>query len=132
MRGGLVTTDLAGCILTLNSPGAEILNSSIASLAGEPIESVFSGIAVDGRPDLTQPRREITWRDSDGQDRFLGLSVAPLTREQETVGYVYNFQDVTQLKRLEQEVQLKDRMAAIGRMAAAIAHEIRNPLASIA
>jgi two-component system sensor histidine kinase PilS (NtrC family) len=72
------------------------------------------------------------WRDPEGEDKFLGFSVAPLSRNDETVGYVYNFQDVTQLKRLEQELQLKDRMAAIGRMAAAIAHEIRNPLASIA
>jgi two-component system sensor histidine kinase PilS (NtrC family) len=81
---------------------------------------------------LTQVRREMIWRNPDGEPKFLGLSVAPLTRNNETVGYVYNFQDVTKLKRLEQELQLKDRMAAIGRMAAAIAHEIRNPLASIA
>ena len=60
------------------------------------------------------------------------MSVAPLSQNGKTVGYVYNFQDLTQLKQLEREIQLKDRMAALGRMAAAIAHEIRNPLASIA
>jgi two-component system, NtrC family, sensor histidine kinase PilS len=63
---------------------------------------------------------------------YLGFSIAPLTRNGAVDGYVYNFQDVTQLKQLQMEIQLKDRMAAIGRMAAAIAHEIRNPLASIA
>ena len=47
-------------------------------------------------------------------------------------GHVYFFQDLTELKRLEQEVQLKERMAALCRMASAIAHEIRNPLTSIA
>jgi two-component system sensor histidine kinase PilS (NtrC family) len=132
MRGGLVTTDLEGRVLTLNTPGAEILDLSFPALAGRPVESVFPGIAVDGRPDLSQPRREMAWRDPAGDGKFLGFSVAPLSRNGETVGYVYNFQDVTQLKRLEQELQLKDRMAALGRMAAAIAHEIRNPLASIA
>ncbi|MBI3933491.1 MAG: PAS domain-containing protein [Acidobacteria bacterium] len=132
MRGGLVTTDLEGRVLTLNTPGAEILNASFESLAGKPVESLFPGIATDGRPDLTQPRREIFWRDAAGEEKFLGFSVAPLGRSGETIGYVYNFQDVTLMKQLEREVQFKDRMAAIGRMAAAIAHEIRNPLASIA
>ena len=132
MRGGLVTTDLDGRVLMLNSPGAEILNTPFFSLAGRPVDSIFPGIAAEGRPDLSRPRREIVWKDPMGDEIFLGFSVAPLSRNGETVGYVYNFQDVTQLKRLEQEVQLKDRMAALGRMAAAIAHEIRNPLASIA
>jgi two-component system sensor histidine kinase PilS (NtrC family) len=132
MRGGLVTTDLEGRILMLNTPGAEILNISFAALAGKSVEVVFPGLAVDGSPDLVKPRRELLWRDPEGTEKFLGVSVAPLSRSGETVGYVYNFQDVTVLKRLEREVQFKDRMAAIGRMAAAIAHEIRNPLASIA
>jgi two-component system, NtrC family, sensor histidine kinase PilS len=132
IRGGLVTTDLQGHILTLNSPGAEILGASLQSLAGKSVESVFPGIVVEGRPDLSEPRREMIWRTPEGEPKFLGLSVAPLSRNNETAGYVYNFQDVTKLKQLEQEVQLKDRVAAIGRMAAAIAHEIRNPLASIA
>jgi two-component system sensor histidine kinase PilS (NtrC family) len=132
MRSGLVTTDLEGRILSLNSPGAEILNTSFHSLAGKPLDLVFAGITSDGRPDLSRPRREMLWSGPKGETKFLGFSVAPLTRNGETVGYVYNFQDVTQLKQLEREVQLKDRMAAIGRMAAAIAHEIRNPLASIA
>jgi len=132
MRGGLITTDLEGRILLLNSPGAEILNISFYSLAGKPVDSVFAGITSEGRPDLSRPRREMLWRGPKGEEKFLGFSVAPLSRNGETVGYVYNFQDVTQMKQLEREVQLKDRMAAIGRMAAAIAHEIRNPLASIA
>ncbi len=132
MRGGLITTDLEGRVLSLNTPGAEILNVSFYPLAGQPLETIFPGMAPDGRPDLSTTRRELIWRDPAGAEKFLGFSVAPLSRDGETVGYVYNFQDLTQLKALEREVQLKDRMAAIGRMAAAIAHEIRNPLASIA
>ena len=48
------------------------------------------------------------------------------------IGYVYTFDDLTMLKRLEREVRLRDRLAAVGRLAAGIAHEIRNPLSSIA
>ena len=131
MRGGLITTDLQGRILLLNSPGSEILESSMSAVAGRSIETVLPGITSGGKPDLSFPRRETTVRTRTAE-KFLGLSIAPLSRDREVVGYVYNFQDLTQMKQLEREVQLQDRMAAIGRMAAAIAHEIRNPLASIA
>src|SRR5262249_58464333 len=47
-------------------------------------------------------------------------------------GYVFNFQDLTELRRLEQEVATKERMAALGRLSAAIAHEIRQPLTAMA
>ncbi len=49
-----------------------------------------------------------------------------------TIGYVYTFDDLTEIRRLEREVRMQDRLAAVGRLAAAIAHEIRNPLTSIA
>jgi two-component system sensor histidine kinase PilS (NtrC family) len=49
-----------------------------------------------------------------------------------TVGYVYTFDDLTELRRLERDLRIQDRLAAVGRLAAAIAHEIRNPLTSIA
>ena len=48
------------------------------------------------------------------------------------LGYVYTFDDLTEIRRLEREVRMQDRLAAVGRLAAAIAHEIRNPLTSIA
>jgi two-component system sensor histidine kinase PilS (NtrC family) len=49
-----------------------------------------------------------------------------------TLGYVYTLDDLTEMRRLEREVRMQDRLAAVGRLAAAIAHEIRNPLTSIA
>jgi len=48
------------------------------------------------------------------------------------LGFVYSFDDLTEIRRLEREVRMQDRLAAVGRLAAAIAHEIRNPLTSIA
>jgi signal transduction histidine kinase len=62
----------------------------------------------------------------------LGFTVSQLLVERnQHVGYVYTFQDLTEIKKLEAQIQQKDRMAAIGRMAAGIAHEIRNPLTAI-
>ncbi len=68
-----------------------------------------------------------------GVERTFDLIVSPLTAEGGgVIGYVYLFDDLTMLKRLEREVRLRDRLAAVGRLAAGIAHEIRNPLSSIA
>jgi two-component system sensor histidine kinase PilS (NtrC family) len=61
------------------------------------------------------------------------MSVSPLrTRDAVRSGYVFNFQDLTELRHLEKEVATKERMAAVGRLSAAIAHEIRQPLTAMA
>ncbi len=77
-------------------------------------------------------RKEIEFRTTAGNIRFLGLSISTLrTSQNQNTGFVYNFQDLTQLKRLEREVLTKERMAALGRLSAAIAHEIRQPLTAM-
>ncbi len=63
--------------------------------------------------------------------RFLGISISLLRAGDQASGFVFNFQDLTELKRLEREVVTKERMAALGRLAAAIAHEIRQPLTAM-
>src|SRR5260370_143969 len=78
-------------------------------------------------------RREIEFRPQEGQQRYVGISVSPRrSRDAQRQGYVFNFQDLTDFRRLEQEVATKDRMAALGRLSAAIAHEIRQPLTAMA
>src|SRR6058998_3279462 len=78
-------------------------------------------------------RKEIDFRTPSGDVRYLGISISPLrSRDAERSGYVFNFQDLTELRRLEQEVATKERMAALGRLSAAIAHEIRQPLTAMA
>jgi two-component system sensor histidine kinase PilS (NtrC family) len=84
-------------------------------------------------PERLSLRREIEVRTQAGQRRYLGVSVSPLrTRAAARSGFVFNFQDLTELRRLEQEVATKERMAAVGRLSAAIAHEIRQPLTAMA
>src|ERR1700674_4051010 len=136
MRGGLLTTDLDGRILLLNRTGEEITGSHFGTVKGSALQDVWPSfwlpgeIAEDGK--LPQ-RREVDFMTPDGQQRFIGISVSPLrTGERRTTGYVFNFQDLTDLKHLEQEVATKDRMAALGRLSAAIAHEIRQPLTAMA
>jgi two-component system sensor histidine kinase PilS (NtrC family) len=135
MRGGLLTTDLEGRILLVNRAGAEITGQGFGLLRGENVESVFPGFWPVESDDNGIPlalRKEIEFRTVSGTTRFLGLSISPLrTGQDETSGYVFNFQDLTELKRLEREVFNKERMAAVGRLSAAIAHEIRQPLTAM-
>lgn len=151
MRGGLLTTDVEGRILLLNRAGEEITGHKFENVCGRMIGDVFPEFPLDpetssvggqavepaaGAPLRTEGRKEISFRDAEGRERFLGLSVSPLRSpargERAVIGYVYNFQDLTELKRLEHEVAARDRMAALGRLSAAIAHEIRQPLTAMA
>ena len=136
MRGGLLTTDLNGRILLLNRTGQEILGHKFEAVRALPLPDLWPALWFPGpsaEKGRVQPRKEVEFRTPDGQERVLGISVSPLrTGERQTTGYVFNFQDLTELRRLEQEVATKDRMSALGRLAAAIAHEIRQPLTAMA
>ncbi|MGC1416969.1 MAG: ATP-binding protein [Candidatus Acidiferrum sp.] len=136
MRGGLLTTDLDGRILLLNRTGEEILGCRFVDLRGRKLPEIDENFWLPGgRTHDERPlvRKEIDFRTPDGQLRYLGISVSPLrTRNSTRSGYVFNFQDLTELRRLEQEVATKERMAALGRLSAAIAHEIRQPLTAMA
>jgi len=136
MRGGLVTTDLEGRIVLLNRTGEEILGCRFADLRGRKLPEIDENFwlpGLKGPDERPVVRREIDFRTPDGQQRYVGISVSPLrTRNSSRSGYVFNFQDLTELRRLEQEVATKDRMAALGRLSAAIAHEIRQPLTAMA
>jgi two-component system sensor histidine kinase PilS (NtrC family) len=61
----------------------------------------------------------------------IGLSATHLVTTDGRTGFIFTFQDVTEIKRLERDARMKLRLAAVGEMAAGIAHEIRNPLASM-
>jgi len=136
MRDGLLTTDLEGVVSELNGSGAAILGLQPEELRGKLIHSVFPGLQT-GTISLPyanafSARQEVAYVSPRAEKRVLGVSVSPLMVPVIGVaGFVYNFQDLTEEKRREAEYRTKDRMATLGRLAAGIAHEIRNPLASI-
>ncbi len=136
MRGGLITTDLDGRILLLNRTGEEILGYRFADLRGKKLQELNEDFWLPGQYENSERlslRKEIDFRTPSGDVRYLGISISPLrSRDSQRDGYVFNFQDLTDLRRLEQEVATKERMAALGRLSAAIAHEIRQPLTAMA
>ncbi len=135
MRGGLLTTDLEGRILLVNRAGAEITGHGFGLLRGEHIADVFPGfwpVELDEQGNPLAMRREVEFYTPAGETRFLGVSISPLRSGQnQASGYVFNFQDLTELRRLEREIVTKERMAALGRLSAGIAHEIRQPLTAM-
>src|SRR6185436_13248112 len=83
----------------------------------------------DGRPQL--PRLEFDFSRADHRSIELGVSTAPLVTPRGEIGFLFTFQDVTEARKQEREARVQQRLAAVGEMAAGIAHEIRNPLASM-
>jgi two-component system, NtrC family, sensor histidine kinase PilS len=134
MRSGLLTIDREGRVVLLNPAGEQILGWRFEEILGRRLSEILPAFwfeELKGTGPLPT-RRETPYLTPAGLWRFLGVSVSPLsTAEQSPAGYVFNFQDLTELKRLEQEVAAKERMAAMGRLAAGIAHEIRQPLSAI-
>lgn len=138
IHSGLVTTDLSGRIHFMNRGGAEITGVPVQSMLGRSVEDAFGlerGFLKDARARLTTSRRfrfEENFRRPDDRRIYLGFAVSVLhDRRGAPLGYILIFQDLTEIQALEQEVRLKERMAALGEMAAGMAHELRNPLAAI-
>ena len=131
MSGGLITTDLGGRITLLNPAGERLLETSAAAVLGKPVGQYFLDRLPAIGPNFV--RSEVRCFTPSGLEKIFGITASELTvAERGLTGYVYAFADLTEIRRLEREVRMRDRLAAIGRMAGGIAHEIRNPLTSIA
>lgn len=139
IRSGLVTTDLDGNIYTFNAAATEITGYLLDEVQGKNIEDLFGDIreqidlslAAAGEGEQL-PRFETDLLTPDGFAVRIGYSVSLLFSEtHEATGLIITFQDLTEIRSMEESVRRKDRLAAVGRVAAGLAHEIRNPLGAM-
>ena len=131
ISSGLITTGLDGHITLVNSAAQKLLECTPSQLLGKPVTTIF----LDALPNAESPQAhaEVRFETATAFRKTVRVRVATLNIPQGgTLGYVYAMDDLTEIRRLEREVRMQDRLAAVGRLAAAIAHEIRNPLTSIA
>jgi len=134
LENGLITTDLQHKITYVNQVVADLLGRSAESLDGQDIREVFPGIPdLEAEPTRTPGRNtETEATGPDGRKRHLRWTESILRDPRgEDIGHVLMFFDNTRIREMEVRVQRAERLAAMGRMAASIAHEIRNPLASM-
>jgi two-component system sensor histidine kinase PilS (NtrC family) len=139
IRSGVITTDLQGRIYTFNAAAEEITGYKLSEVRGLDASMFFGDMSrqiVDSMNAAAEgelsPRFQADCLTPNGLALRLGFTIAPLFAESgETSGMVITFQDLTDVRALEETSRRQDRMAAVGRMAASIAHEIRNPLAAM-
>jgi two-component system, NtrC family, sensor histidine kinase PilS len=131
---GILTVDPHGRVSLINDTACAILAVDRGAVTGRSVTEVLGDVTLDAsRADPRLPRPEIPFRRADGTEIFLGFSSSPIKdAEGSVIGSVVIFQDLTPVKQMEERVRIADRLAVVGEMAAGLAHEIRNPLASIA
>jgi len=131
ISSGLITTGLDGRITLANAAAQRLLERTTGELLGSPVHQLF----IDPLPSAESQHNhgEVRFDPPTKFRKTLRVRASVLSvPERGNLGYVYVFDDLTELRRLEREVRMQDRLAAVGRLAVAIAHEIRNPLTSIA
>lgn len=137
LLSGLATADAENRLVTFNRSAMLITGREGPLPIGAPAAEVlqlppaFASNLPQDLARLRSKRTDYVLRQPRGKSIEIGLSVASLPLPDGTRGYLYTFQDVTDIKRFEQSARLQQRLAAVGEMAAGIAHEIRNPLASM-
>ena len=151
---GLITTDRNGCIVTFNRAAEAILDYHPCEVVGQPLPNFLD---LRTAPTLNQTLQRmmashwlqqqewvessttgevcsetVNTKDRHGQKIVLDIAMLPLWDEHGyQVGILATFTDITSVHRLEEEKRRLDRLASLGEMAANVAHEVRNPLASI-
>ncbi len=137
MSGGLLITDLEGRVINLNRAGREILARPEDELIGKHVTAagIFTREEWERHTRGTQEivvRSEVECRRGDGGSVYIGFTLTHLRDGQGAWrGYILIFQDLSDWRNLQEQLRMQDRMAALGQMAAGLAHEVGNPLAAI-
>lgn len=139
MTNGLITMDADGEIITFNRKAEEILDTPAGQALGSTPTDIWGqsnsvtrllAESLSKRSPISD--QEIQWPGKTGEDRILELNTALVQEENgRVIGLLALFHDLTEKKALEVKVRRADRLAAMGTLAAGLAHEIKNPLTAV-
>lgn len=131
IANGIITTDRSFKVTQSNSFAQSILKAK--EIDGDFLEDYLIDINFDDLKGLEDSRRlEVERNSGSTQQQTVEVIVSPLVSGEEGyVGYLFLLQDLSEVKNLEKKLRQQEKLAAVGQLAAGIAHEIRNPLASI-
>jgi PAS domain S-box-containing protein len=140
----VIAVDLAGRVTFMNPPAEALTGTSAASALGRPAREVLQLKDGDGMPYEQTPlatalreKRQVALQEASlvnlatGAQRLIADSAAPVIDAGQTLGAVMVFRDVTEQRSLQKQLEISDRLASLGTMAAGVAHEINNPLAVV-
>ena len=139
LQSGLVVTDLAGRIKSFNRAAVAITGIGAEEAVGQEINRLLGLCLLPSPLDeaavealATRDTQECSYLRADGAKILLAVSTSLIESETSTrQGIILNLNDITLLKRLQDEAERKNRLAAMGEIAMQVAHEVRNPLGSI-
>lgn len=129
---GLMTINSKGQIRVFNQGAERIIGKSLADVYDRDVRKIFPDLSIYDGYFIHNSRQEGQFIDANGKKLTLGYRTTLITGVNSKEDHLLiSFQDLTHLKEIEEQLRRNDRLAAIGQLAAGLAHEIRNPLASI-
>jgi len=136
LSSGLITIDSSNIITLINYSAIQILEITDDNITGKAINTIRTEVSdhiiANISSDQKKSRDEIVVLFPDNRKKYLGFSISVLRdHKNNPIGHIIIFQDLNDLKRLEEKIKRQDKLVAIGKFASAMAHEIKNPLASI-
>lgn len=131
MPAGLITVDLQGLVVSSNSRAEKLLSQDIREMKGTAFTTFFPELHTDFKQQA-QHEQELLCHNASGEEIPLKLATSPLLDHNGcNNGLVIILRDIREIKKIQQQLELSRRLASLGRMAAGVAHEIRNPLGTL-
>lgn len=131
-ESGILTTTISGKIRVFNPYAESVSGLRQVDVYDKPIREIFPDMPLFAGQVTVPVLGEFKFVVAGCQEIILGFRIAQFTDSEDNLtGYIVNFRDITEIRRMEEALKRADRLAAVGELSARMAHEIRNPLASL-